>query len=193
MRNRVLLVLAALLVAAPIALPAQGQESLAEAARKAREKRKAAAQVKKIFSNDDFAASTSSVAGTETAPAAGAASSAAAGTTSVPGAADAAEPEKPAETPEQKWRKRFADAREKLATAEKELAVLRRELSENQVQYYPDPQKTLYQEVLRSDINDKRKRIDEKQKEVAALKQGMEDLERQLRAEGGAAGWAREQ
>lgn len=180
MRNRILGVLAGLLLAAPTALYAQQQESVADAARKAREKRKAAAPAKKTYTNDDMGVARPD----SPAPAADTAGAAAAA-----GSADAAG--KAEETPEQKWRKRFAEAREKLAAAEKELALLQRELSENQVQYYADPQKTLEQEVFRSDINNKRKSIEDKQKEIAAIKQSIEDMERQMRAEGGYPGWAR--
>ena len=36
-----------------------------------------------------------------------------------------------------------------------------------------------------------RKRIADKEREIASLRQAIEDLERQLRAEGGPPGWAR--
>ncbi len=182
MRFLSLTLLAALALTVPVAAQSGQQESVAEAARKAREKRKAAAQAKKTFTNEDISADKKSATekGEEGSTAQGEGATAA---TTGSGAA---------ENPEQKWRKAFAEAREKLANAEKELAILQRELEQNRVQYYPDPQKTLEQETLRTDINEKRKKIEEKQKEVTSLRQAIEDLERQMRAEGGQPGWARQ-
>jgi chromosome segregation ATPase len=92
---------------------------------------------------------------------------------------------------EEYWRKRFTGAREKLSNAEKELDILQRELDKGQLQYYPDPQKAMAQQFNRSDINDKRAKIDAKQKEIAALKQQLSDMEDELRKAGGDPGWAR--
>ncbi len=189
MRIRLGLSLLALSVAMPAFAqsqePPKEQESVAEAARKAREKRKSAAQAKKTFVNDDLASGASAATATSSGYAAqGESGAGAAGASATAG-------DKSEETPEQKWRKRFAEAREKLSTAEKELAILERELATNQVNYYPDPQKTLQEQTLRTDINDKRAKIEDKKKEIATLRLALDDLERQLRAEGGQPGWAR--
>lgn len=174
MRARYLLALAALMVACPALL--QAQESVADAARKAREKKATAAKARKTFTNDELPAKgTVSVVGTEAGPEA----QGQAGVT--PGTA----------LNEADWRKRFSEAREKLANSEKDLQLLERELQVMNVQYYPDPQKALEQETRRSDINEQRRKIEEKKNAVAASRQALEDLERELRAAGGPPGWAR--
>ena len=89
------------------------------------------------------------------------------------------------------WRKRFADARAKLAQAEKELDILQREWEKAQVQYYPDPQKALKEQYNRKDINEHAAKVEAKKKEIAKMKQGISDLEDELRRAGGDPGWAR--
>jgi chromosome segregation ATPase len=179
MRNRIWLAAVAVTLALPLA--AAGQESVAEAARKAREKKAAskAAAAKRSYTNDNLpAAGRVNVIGGETA---------AAGTESTATQAGAAaDPNS-----EQAWRTRFSEARAALANAEKELAVLQREIGQSQVQYYDDPQKALEQQTRRTEINEQRRKIEEKQKEVASLKQALDDLETELRRAGGNPGWAR--
>jgi uncharacterized coiled-coil DUF342 family protein len=46
--------------------------------------------------------------------------------------------------------------------------------------------------VTRKEINEHRKAIDDKQKEIEALEHGLSDLEDELRHAGGDSGWARE-
>ncbi len=89
------------------------------------------------------------------------------------------------------WRKRARKLRAKLATAEQELDVLQRELSKDQVQYYPDPQKALMQQYNRGDINEKTAKVDAKKAEVESLKQQVADLEDTVRKAGGDPGWVR--
>jgi len=91
------------------------------------------------------------------------------------------------------WRKRFAEARKQLAAAEKEADILQRELNLQNQQYDSDPNRALQEQYSRKQINDLRQKIDEKKAEVARLKQGISDLEDELRAAGGEPGWAREQ
>src|SRR6266852_1349670 len=89
------------------------------------------------------------------------------------------------------WRKRFQAQRDKIAKAEKELDILGRELEKAQVEYYPDPQKAMTQQNSRADINAITAKIDAKKKELDQLRQGLDDLEDQLRKSGGDPGWAR--
>jgi hypothetical protein len=157
------------------------QDSVAEAARKAREKAKAEGPVKKTFTNDTLANMGSnhvSVMSNPT-PAKDVAADQAK-------AAAATEPKKD----ETYWRKRFADARAKLATAEKELDISQRELNLLQTQYYADPNKALQQQLTRDDINKKTAYVDEKKQQVADLTQAIEDLKDEMRHAGGEPGWA---
>ncbi|MGC0774449.1 MAG: hypothetical protein WB543_16060 [Candidatus Acidiferrum sp.] len=90
------------------------------------------------------------------------------------------------------WRKRFADMRYKIGMAETEHDILQRELSVLLLEYDPNPQKAMRENVTRKAINDHRKAIEDKQKEIEALQQGLSDLEDELRRAGGYPGWSRE-
>jgi hypothetical protein len=163
--------------------PSQTQ-SLADAARKTREK-KQGQQKAKLFTNDNLPTKgTVNVVGAEPAQPEGQAQQGQEGQ-QAQGQAQGQE------QGEQFWRGRFAEARKALADAEKELDILQRELNLMNMQYYSDPQKTLNEELSRKAVNEHRAKIDAKQADVARLKQGIEDLERDLRAAGGPPGWAR--
>jgi hypothetical protein len=176
--------------------PPSSRDQLADAARKAREEKKNAGKPKKVYTDDDVArAAPTATPATENQnpsnpPAGGTGASAGAGTaTGVPNAPDAATQEDP--NSEKVWRKRFQDQRDKIARAEKELDILQREMDKAQVEYYPDPQKALTEQNTRKDINEKTSKIAAKQQELAQLKQGLSDLEDQLRKAGGDPGWAK--
>jgi uncharacterized phage infection (PIP) family protein YhgE len=166
-----------------------GSDPVADAARKAREDKKNAAKPKKVYTDDDVKPAAAAAATTATA---------APGDASGAGATGAAGSQKtddsgPKEDPngEKAWRKRFKEQRDKLAKAETELDILQRESQKSQVQYYPDPQKALSEQNTRKDVNEKNAKIAAKQQEIAQLKQGLEDMETQLRKSGGDPGWAR--
>jgi len=158
-------------------------DPVAEAAKKARAEQKAEPKPKKVYTNDDFASSSKPAATTD--------SSVQTEKKDAAAGADADKDKKEDAKGEEYWKKRFATTREKLAGAERELDVLQRELDKNEVQYYPDPQKAMMQQFNRSEINEKRAKIDAKQKEVEALKQQLSDMEDDLRKAGGDPGWAR--
>ena len=157
-------------------------DSLAEAARKAREQRKSITKPAKVYDNDNIArnAGTISVVG-ETA-----------GTTSKGEAAALTKEAKTDKKDEAYWRARFDKAHAKLKKDQDELEVLQRELGQLQVQFYPDPQKALQQQYTRADINAQTAKIDAKQKEIQQDQQALSDLEDELRRSGGDPGWARE-
>lgn len=90
------------------------------------------------------------------------------------------------------WRKRFADMRYKIGIAETEHDILQRELNVLLLEYDPNPQKAMRENVTRKAINDHRKAIEDKQKQIEALQQGLSDLEDELRRAGGYPGWSRE-
>jgi chromosome segregation ATPase len=160
-----------------------GSDPVADAARKAREDKKNAAKPKKVYTDDDVKPAASAAAG-NTGAAAGAT-----GTTGQQKAGDAAVAQDA--NGEAAWRKRFKEQRDKISKAETELDILERELQKSQTEYYPDPQKALTEQNTRKEINDKTAKIDAKKQEIAQLKQGLDDLEDQLRKSGGDPGWAR--
>jgi uncharacterized protein with LGFP repeats len=73
----------------------------------------------------------------------------------------------------------------------RQLQVLQQKESQNQMQFYPDPNKTLIQEYTRSDINKEINEIDKKKQQIADDERAIEDLRDQLRREGGEPGWLR--
>lgn len=154
--------------------------SLGDAARKAREQHKDSPAATKTFSNDDLNSIRNNGISTVGQAPAPPAETPKAGTTP-----PAAEPKKD----EAYWKKRFAEARQKLALSEKELDILQRELNLNQQQFYSDPNQALKQQYSRDDINDKTKKIEEKKAEVAQLRQALADLQDELRQSGGLPGW----
>jgi len=181
-------VVALCLAGLPLRARAQGSsqqpssDPVADAARKAREDKKTAPKPKKVFTDDDVKPAISPASSSPS----GTAATAAVGTQKESDAGQTADP-----TGEAAWRKRFKDQHDKIEKAEKELDLLQREEEKAQVQYYSDPQKALTEQNTRKDINDKQTKIDTKKLEIAQLKQGLDDLEDQLRKSGGDPGWAR--
>ncbi len=185
---------------AGIALAAKRQDAsqqtgdpVADAARKAREQKKNATQPKKVFTNDDVAPAPApapaATASTSTDAKADAKEGDAKEAKGDAAAADAKDSKPPVD--EAGWRKRFAEQRAKISQAEQELDILQRESTKLQTQYYADPQKALAEQYTRKDITDQDAKIQAKKDEIAKLKQGLSDLEDQLRASGGDSGWAR--
>jgi hypothetical protein len=165
------------------------QDSLAEAARKAREKKKEEAKPPRVFTNENLPTSGEiSTVGQAPAP------------ESAPAAAGSATPggKKPG-TPvaassgndEASWREKFATLRHKLEQDQENLAILQRELGTLETQFYGDPNKQLQQQLTRSDIDKKTAEIDKAKDQVAADQQAIDDAESDLRASGGEPGWAR--
>jgi hypothetical protein len=173
----------------------QTSDPVADAARKAREMKKDAPKPKKVYTDDDVKRSAPAPeAAPAPASAAGDANGAAAATRVKPAgesdkAGDATKTEDP--NSETAWRKRFQAQHEKIAKVEKELDILGRELEKAQLEYYPDPHKALREQFDRADINTKTAKIETKRKELEQLRQGLDDLEDQLRKSGGDPGWAR--
>jgi hypothetical protein len=162
-------------------------DPVADAARRSREAKQNAAKPKKVYTDDDLSRPkpAPSAATTNAAPGSQPANAPANATPATTSSAD-----EDAKT-EASWRARFKDQRDKIARAEKELDILQRETQKAQLQYYPDPQKAMNEQYTRKDINDKEAKIEAKRQEIAALKQGLSDLEDTLRKAGGDPGWAR--
>jgi hypothetical protein len=154
------------------------EDSLATAARKAKEAKSQNAKPAKVFTNDNLP--TNGVISTV-------------GAKSADNSASNATPASAASSAqgEKYWRDKFASLNKKLEQDQSELDVMQRELGQLNLQNYGDPVQAMQQGLTRSDINDKTAAIDAKQKAVDADKQAIEDAVDDLRKSGGDAGWAR--
>jgi len=153
-------------------------DSLAEAARKAREQKKEAPKSSKTFTNDNLPSEGGiSTVGDQTAtPSSEATAPAAAGQTA---------------SDEKTWRSRFASLRHRLEQDQANLDVMQRELAQLNLQFYNDPTKAMQQQLTRSDINNKTADIDKMKSQIEADQQAISDAEDALRKSGGDPGWAR--
>ena len=170
---------AALVAPAFLAAQQQDQESVADAARKARAEKKNAPPAKMVLDDDtlDKLKGTINVVGS--APPAD--QSKASDNTQKPnaGAKD-----------EAYWRRKFADANKKLADDSKELDIAQRERNLNEQQFYTNPMAGLKQEYSRQDLNDQKAKIDDLSAKVDQDKANISNLEDELRQAGGDPGWA---
>ena len=183
-------------LAAPTGAHAQSSnaDSVADAARKAREAKKSAPTGKKVYTDDDVKPATPSASAQPTSQgdAQAPAQAAPADGTQPTADANAAPAANPGKADEKAWRDKFRGQRDQIARLEKELDVLQREEEKAQVQYYPDPQKALSEGYSRKDINEKDTKIAAKKDEIDKAKQALSDLEAELRKSGGDPGWSRE-
>jgi hypothetical protein len=173
----------------------QTGDAVADAARKAREQKKAAPKPKKVFTNEDVSSGSGSSTPVATPPAASTTSADAAKKAEEEATSGGAAAEKSSGSraeQEAMWKKRFQEERGKLADAEKELDILQREAQKALTQYYSDPTKAMNEQLTRKDVNDKDSKIAAKKQEIADLKQKLSDMEDELRKSGGEIGWARE-
>jgi hypothetical protein len=155
------------------------QDSLADAARRAKEQKKDQSKPPKVFTNDNLPSDSTAAPATVASAAPG--NKPAETTTGKPAASD-----------EKMWRDEFARLNHKLEQDQAELDILQRELSVLQSQYYGgDPMKGLQQGLSQEDINAKRDKIDAKKKDVAADQQAITDAEADLQKAGGDPGWER--
>ncbi len=161
--------------------PAPQPDSIAEAARKAREAKKEQPKPAKVFDNDNLPGGTVSTVGKTD-------DTKKDGDASADGSADKSKTSGDAEND---WKEKFAGLRAKLARDKEDLDVMQRELGVLNLQNYSDPVKSMQQGVTRSDINQKTASIDAKQKAIDADEQAISDAEDELRKSGGDSGWAR--
>ena len=89
------------------------------------------------------------------------------------------------------YRAKLSELKDNLDTHTRQLEVLQQKLGQNQTQYYPDPNKTLQQEYSRKDINTLDKDIEAKKQQIADDQTAIDDLNDQLRHEGGDPAWLR--
>jgi hypothetical protein len=92
------------------------------------------------------------------------------------------------------YREAMRKLQDRRAMHQRQLSVLEQKLSQGQMLYYPDPNKTLEQEstpAFHSEINKLRDEVAKKQQDIADDDKAMDDLREQLRREGGPPGWLR--
>jgi hypothetical protein len=95
---------------------------------------------------------------------------------------------------EEYFRNRMSKLQNQLDTHQRELVVLQQKLGQNEMMYYPDPNKGLLQQsgpTAMADVYKLQDQIAKKKAEIAADQEAIEDLREQLRREGGDAGWLR--
>ncbi len=163
------------------ASPAPQQESLAEAARKAREAKKDATKPPTVFTNDNI-------------PTQGGISTVGEPSSDKHDDADKAgkgDSKSGDANGEKAWRDKFTALRAKLARDTEDLNVMQRELGVLDLQNYSDPVKAMQQSLTRDDINKKTADIDAKAQAVKADQQAIDDAQDDLRKSGGDSGWAR--
>ncbi|HEY6904930.1 MAG TPA: hypothetical protein VI216_11530 [Candidatus Acidoferrales bacterium] len=169
------------------ASPSVPQDSLAEAARKARKQKKEEHTTPRVFTNDNLPTSGGiSTVGQAPAPAPTPAAPGSATPTGKKPGTTAASPG----TDETKWREKFAALKHKLEQDQQNLDIAQRELGTLNTQFYSDPNKQMQQQLTRSDINDKTAQIDKLKAQVAADQQAISDAQDDLRKAGGDPGWA---
>ncbi len=160
------------------------QDSIAEAARKAQERKKEEHQTPRVFTNDNLPTSGGiSTVGQAPAPAAPG--------SATPGGKQPGSPAASSGNDEAKWRETFAALRHKLEQDQQNLDLAQRELGTLNTQFYGDPNKQLQQQLTRSDIDKKTAEIDKAKGQVAADQKAIDDAQNDLRASGGDPGWGR--
>lgn len=92
---------------------------------------------------------------------------------------------------EKYFREQMSVLNERLELHKRQLSVLQQKQAQGQMQYYPDPNKTLQEEFSRSEINKKNDEVAQKQQEIAADEKAIQDLQDLLRREGHPPGWLR--
>ena len=174
-------------------VPARGQEagatpSLGEVARQLKAAReKEMHKPVAVFTNDNLPLE--SAVGVET-------GKATEGTKEKPQPAGASAPAAgPSEEHGEKYFRSKADKiRVRMDLHRRQLAVLQQQLGLTKMQYFPNPQKTLEQEstpAFQSDLEKLRSKIADTQKAIAGDQKAMEDLQVELRHDGGDPGWIR--
>jgi len=190
----------------PPAQDSTTSESLADLARKLKAERAKSQEKPKVITNDDLAASPHSPGQSTASPAKPAETS----KETKPGESPAQEkPGKEAtkESPkatlalsseephgEEYFRDRMSALQNRLEIHQRELSVLEQKLGQNQMMYYPNPNQGLLQEsgpTAMSDVHNLGDEITKKKAEIAADQEAMENLQEQLRREGGEPGWLR--
>lgn len=184
-------ILMSLAVACLLASLAAAQ-SLADVARKSREK-KGGASSTKVYTNETLPQSASIGTGSRTAQAPGQQTAVAPASGKAAAAADDDEEEAAAVDPKEEeanWRKRVKDQKDEIATLERELSVSERENKLRAASYYGDAGSRLRDEgKYAADDRKYQAETADKKAAIAAAKQKLEDMREELRKAGKPAAW----
>jgi hypothetical protein len=85
----------------------------------------------------------------------------------------------------------LSQAQQRLELHQREFTVLQKELSQNNIQYYPNPNQTLLQEYSREGINRLTDEISRKKQEIAEDQQTVSNLQGELQIAYASFGWLR--
>ena len=189
--------------------PAQNStssESLGDLARQLKAERAKSQEKSKVYTNDDLAALPSLPGRSTASPAAPSKSSKEAKPGEKPAAeesgkeagkesAKAIQAKTAEETHGEKYyRDHMGELEDRLGIDQRELSVLEQKLGQNQMMYYPDPNRGLLQEsgpTAMSDVHNLQDQITKKKAGIAADQEAIEALREQLRREGGDPAWLR--
>ena len=95
---------------------------------------------------------------------------------------------------EKYFRREMSKLDDRLETDQRELDVLQQKLGQNQMMYYPNPNRGLYEEsgpTAMSDVHALQDQVEKKKKDIEKDEEAIENLQEQLRREGGDPGWLR--
>lgn len=165
-------------------------DSLAEAARKAREQKKEARKAPRLFTNDDLPTS-GGISTVGQAPAPPPTPASATPGSATPAGKKPAAPAASSGNDEAKWREKFTTLRHRIEQDQQNLDLLQRELGTLNTQFYGDPNKQLQQQLTRSDIDAKTAEIEKAKDQLATDQKALDDAQNDLRASGGEPGWGR--
>jgi len=189
-----------------LAQTSKSSEPLGDVARQLKAQRAKPPEKSKLFTNDDLAKlsvspehSTASPANSSTISKEAKPAEKPAKETSGKEAQKESAKAAPAKTDEEThgekyFRDHMSKLQDQLDIHRRELSVLEQKLGQNQMMYYPDPNKGLLQQsgpTAMSDVYKLQDQITKKKAEIAADQEAIEDLREQLRREGGDAGWLR--
>jgi len=162
-------VLSAVLLPAASFAQSQDTQSVAEAARRAREQKKTAAKASKVFTDDDVKPATP-----DAAPASGFPVPAPGSPANPPAGALAAEGSK--DPKDQKDSKELTDLKEQLKHAQNDLDLMQRELALAQDTYFSNPDYAR-DTAGKAKLDAQKQQIGDKQEEVARLKARILELQ----------------
>jgi hypothetical protein len=168
MRLVISIVLASVLLPAAAFAQSQDSDSVADAARRAREQKKAAAKPAKVITEDDVKPATPG--SSEAAPAPGTPSPSASGEAN-PGGASAAPDAK-----DEKTAKEIADLKEQIKQAQGDLDLAQRQLALEQDTYQSNPD-YVHDTAGKAKVDGFKQQVSEKQQELEHLKTRLAELQ----------------